>query len=83
WLEITGLAYLLKNVYVLGKNFSMTIYEPDRAPAWAKKLESSVTNKDDTTPSTGHVKKLKSTDLVDMLSLTMTLSSKRTARKAA
>ncbi|GJT29746.1 hypothetical protein Tco_0910021 [Tanacetum coccineum] len=63
--------------------FYFSITKHAWAPAWAKKPESSVTNKDDTTPSTGHVKKLKSTDLVDMLSLTMTLSSKRTARKAA
>ncbi|GJT36880.1 SET domain-containing protein [Tanacetum coccineum] len=33
-------------------------YEPDRAPAWAKKPESSGTKKDDTAPSTGRAKKL-------------------------
>ncbi|KAK9067044.1 hypothetical protein SSX86_014368 [Deinandra increscens subsp. villosa] len=33
-------------------------YEPDRAPAWAKKPESSGTKKDDTAPSSGHAKKL-------------------------
>ncbi|GJR25889.1 histone-lysine N-methyltransferase CLF [Tanacetum coccineum] len=38
-------------------------YEPDKAPAWAKKPESSVTKKDDTTFSIGHAKKLKRTDL--------------------
>ncbi|XP_076883194.1 histone-lysine N-methyltransferase CLF-like [Bidens hawaiensis] len=33
-------------------------YEPDRAPAWAKKPESSGSKKDDTAPSSGHAKKL-------------------------
>ncbi|KAD4888180.1 hypothetical protein E3N88_20253 [Mikania micrantha] len=33
-------------------------YEPDRAPAWAKKPESSGSKKDDTVPSSGHAKKL-------------------------
>lgn len=33
-------------------------YEPDRAPAWAKKPESSGSKKEDTAPSTGRAKKL-------------------------
>lgn len=33
-------------------------YEPDRAPAWAKKPESSGTKKEDTAPSSGRAKKL-------------------------
>lgn len=33
-------------------------YEPDRAPAWAKKPESSGSKKDDNAPSSGHAKKL-------------------------
>ncbi|KAJ0754117.1 putative [histone H3]-lysine(4) N-trimethyltransferase chromatin remodeling SET family [Helianthus annuus] len=33
-------------------------YEPDRAPAWAKKPESSGSKKDDAAPSSGHAKKL-------------------------
>lgn len=33
-------------------------YEPDRAPAWARKPESSVSKKDESQPSGGRAKKL-------------------------